>query len=249
MLKIGNDWDSLLAKKFDKDEYKTLCNFLDSAYNGSKKVYPPNRNDVFKALRATSYKETKVVILGQDPYYNEGQADGLAFSLPCGVPIPPGDSLDNIFKMICKDKGITFSMPDNGCLLPWAKQGVLLLNTALTVIHRTAKSHLVNWKNFTDWILKELNEKDLPVVFLLWGYKAKAKEKILKRGISWDEWRKAKGKTAGQNKHLILKAPHPKPRRAQLQEQFFNCQHFSQTNTFLEYNGLPAIDWQIPNVN
>jgi len=234
MIKIGNDWDKLL-----EDAFKNHCglwNFLEEQYHYNT-VYPADKDNIFNALRATSYERTKVVIVGQDPYYNPDEANGLAFSVQIGTRIP--DSLQSIFTEICED--VNCFMPDNGDLLPWAQRGVLLLNTVLTVVHGIPNSHAnikfgskskYGWKTFTNGILEVLNEKDAPMVFLLWGEKAKASAIKL-----------------NNPKHLVLTAAHPSPlANAKAKERFLGCKHFSKTNKFLKDNGLEPIDWQIPNV-
>jgi uracil-DNA glycosylase len=220
---LHNDWDALLADEFEKEYYLRLRAFLKEEYK-NKTVYP-GMHDIFNALKYTSYRDAKVVIVGQDPYINPGEAHGLAFSVQPSAKIPP--SLLNIFKELETDMRCT--MPNNGHLIHWADQGVLLLNTTLTVEQGRSRSHAGRgWEIFTDRVLDVLNGKDTPVVFLLWGRDAQVK-----------------GARIDNPLHLVLVAAHPSPLAG---GRFFNCKHFSQTNAFLEKNGLPPIDWQIPDV-
>jgi uracil-DNA glycosylase len=225
MVNIGNDWDELLKDEFTKDYYLKIRDFLKTEYR-EKTIYP-DMYDIFNALKYTSYSDTKVVILGQDPYHGENQAHGLSFSVKPGIKIPP--SLVNMYKELKTDiEG--FYIPDNGYLEKWAHEGVLLLNTSLTVIKDNANSHSkIGWTIFTDKIIELLNERSDPVVFILWGNNAKQKESLITN-----------------ERHLILKAAHPSPLSAY--RGFFGCQHFSKTNTFLTENGLEPIDWQIENI-
>ncbi len=219
MVSIGNDWDGRLAGEFDKDYYLTLREFLKSEYSAHK-IYPP-MYDIFNALRYTSYRSTKVVILGQDPYHGYGQAHGLCFSVKEGVQHPP--SLQNIFKELKNELGI--EPPKSGELTGWARQGVLLLNTTLTVREGAPQSHKGRgWEILTDRIIKEINEKETPVVFMLWGGNARAKKSLITN------------KT-----HLILECAHPSPLSAW--NGFFGSNHFIKANEFLETNGEKAIDW------
>lgn len=218
---LKNDWAKFLDIEFEKEYYQNLRKFLIKEYN-SKTIYP-DKYDIFNALHLTSYKDTKVVILGQDPYHGENQAHGLSFSVKKDVKIPP--SLLNIFKEISLDIG--YDIPNNGNLENWSKQGVLLLNTVLTVEKGKANSHKnKGWEIFTDRIIEILNEKDTPVVFLLWGNNAKQKESLITN-----------------KKHLILKSVHPSPFSAN--NGFFGNKHFSKTNEFLNKNGLKEINWKI----
>ena len=225
MVNIGNDWDSLLEDEFKKDYYIKLRGFLKSEYKAHK--IHPDMYDIFNALKWTSYKDTKVLIMGQDPYHEEGQAHGLAFSVKKGVAIPP--SLLNIYKELQNELGL--NIPNNGYLEKWARQGVLMLNTVLTVRAHQANSHQGHgWEQFTDAILEAVNQEDRPIVYLLWGRPAQSKIPMLTNP-----------------KHLILKAPHPSPLSAY--RGFFGCRHFSQTNAFLESHGAAPIDWQIENIH
>lgn len=219
MKPLGNDWDDILREAFIQPSYLSLRAFLKREYT-SRTVYPPMEL-IYTALRLTPYAATKVVILGQDPYHEPGQAQGLAFSVPKGVPLPP--SLRNIFKELEADLGIPPAI--NGNLFGWAKQGVLLLNTVLTVAHGLANSHRGHgWEILTDTIVSKLAARTKPIVFLLWGRNAQDKRRLI---------------TAPQ--HLILEAPHPSPLSAS--RGFFGCHHFSQTNAFLESQGEKPIDW------
>ncbi|HHY81188.1 MAG TPA: uracil-DNA glycosylase [Clostridiales bacterium] len=224
MKPLGNDWDILLKDEFQKEYYQKLRQFLKNEYR--TKIIYPDMYKIYEALRLTSYQDTKVVILGQDPYHGPNQAHGLAFSVQEGVDIPP--SLMNIYKELQDDEGCY--IPNNGCLVPWAKQGVLLLNTSLTVIAGQANSHRnIGWEALTDRIIQLLNEKETPVVFLLWGSHAKSKAVYITN-----------------KKHLILSTVHPSPLSAS--RGFFGCRHFSRTNEFLTKTGQKPINWQIPNI-
>lgn len=221
MVNIGNDWDALLADEFKKDYYLSLREFLKTEYF-TKTVYPP-MNDIFNALKYTSFKDTKVVILGQDPYHGPGQAHGLCFSVQKGIRFPP--SLQNIFKELQDEYGIL--PPQHGELTAWARQGVLLLNTTLTVRQGTPQSHKgQGWEILTDKIISLLNQKEEPVVFLLWGANAWAKKALIK-----------------SPKHLVLECAHPSPLSAY--RGFFGCGHFKKANAYLEKHGLSPIDWEI----
>ncbi len=224
MIPLGNDWDDLLKDEFKQNYYLKLRQFLKREY-GTKTIYP-DMYKIFEALRLTSYKDTRVVILGQDPYHGPGQAHGLAFSVQKEVRIPP--SLVNIYKELETDLGCY--IPNNGCLIPWAKQGVLLLNTSLTVVAGQANSHHNRgWEIFTDRIIRLLNEKSTPVVFLLWGSNAKSKAAYITN-----------------TRHLVLTSVHPSPLSAN--RGFFGCRHFSRANAFLTGTGQEPIDWQIPDL-
>ncbi len=222
MVHIGNDWDVLLAPQFQSDAYRQLRQFLIQEYR-TKKIYP-DMYDIFNALKLTAYQDVKCVILGQDPYHGEGQAHGLSFSVRKGIQPPP--SLVNIFKEIYDDLGID-NRGTHGELTAWAKQGVLLLNAALTVRAGQANSHRgMGWEQVTDSIISLLNQRAQPVVFILWGGNARAKASLI---------------TAPQ--HLILQCPHPSPLSAY--HGFFGCKHFSKTNAFLQQNNMTPIDWRI----
>lgn len=224
MVKLGNDWDELLETEFQRDYYLQLRQFLIKEYK-TKTIYP-DAHDIFAALKLTPYQDVKVVILGQDPYHGENQAHGLAFSVQQGVGIPP--SLINIYKELMTD--LNCYMPNNGYLVPWAKQGVLLLNTSLTVVADIANSHRnKGWEVFTDQIVKLLNQKDTPTVFLLWGNNARDKVKYITN-----------------RQHLVLQSAHPSPLSAH--RGFFGCKHFSKANKFLVQQGQAPIDWQVPNL-
>ena len=224
MSMITNDWLSALEPEFGKPYYKDLYRFVLQEYRTAQ-VFPP-AEDVFNAFHVTPLGQVKVVIIGQDPYHNVGQAHGLCFSVKPEVEIPP--SLVNIYKELEDDLGCT--IPNNGYLVKWAKQGVLMLNTVLTVRAHQANSHRgKGWEQFTDAAIRALNEQDRPIVFLLWGGPAGQKASML-----------------NNPKHLVLKAPHPSPLSAY--RGFFGCRHFSKTNAFLEANGIQPIDWQIENV-
>lgn len=219
MVRIGNDWDEILADEWEKPYYKNLRQFLKTEYS-SKQIYP-NMNDIFNALKYTSFEDTKVVIIGQDPYHGYGQAHGLCFSVKQGVTPPP--SLKNIFKELKEDVGKP--IPANGELTEWAKQGILLLNNVLTVKEGQPASHKgKGWETFTNRVISELNKKETPVVFLLWGAHAQKKAEIITNPI-----------------HFKLSSVHPSPLSAS--RGFFGCKHFSKTNQILEKNGLKPIIW------
>ena len=221
---LNDDWDKILKPEFNKQYYAELYKFVNEEYS-KKKIYPPAQ-DIFNAMKFTPLENVKVVILGQDPYHEEYQAHGLAFSVLPGNDIPP--SLENIYKEIKEDLGCY--IPNNGFLKKWADQGVLLLNTVLTVRAHFANTHAGHgWEIFTDAIIKAVNDVDRPVVFMLWGSPAQKKSALL-----------------NNPKHLILKAPHPSPLSAY--RGFFGCRHFSKTNEFLKNNGIEPIDWQIENI-
>ena len=223
MVSLGNDWDILLKDEFSKDYYLALREFLKSEYF-SRHVYPP-MNDIYNALRYTSYENTRVVILGQDPYHGYGQAHGLCFSVKEGTPPPP--SLKNIFKELKDELGIP--EPRTGELIGWAKQGVLLLNTTLTVREGSPQSHKgKGWEILTDRIIEIINEKQRPVVFILWGSNARAKKALITN-----------------KNHLILECAHPSPLSAY--NGFFGCGHFVKANAFLEAMGEKTISWEMIN--
>ena len=221
---ISNDWGELLKDEFKKEYFLNLTSFLDKEYK-NKKIYPP-RDDIFHALEISSYKDTKVVILGQDPYHGEGQAHGLSFSVKQGVEPPP--SLKNMFKELENDLG--FIIPNHGFLEKWAKQGVLMLNASLTVEDSKPNSHSkIGWTTFTDEVIKKLNSRKEAVIFILWGNNAKEKLSLI---------------TGKQ--HFVLMAAHPSPLSAS--RGFFGCKHFSKINQILVNNGQKPIDWQLDNI-
>ena len=221
---ITNDWQQPLEVEFKKPYYKDLYKKVLEEYR-SRQIFP-NPDDIFNAFHLTPLKDVKVVILGQDPYHNDGQAHGLCFAVKPDVEVPP--SLVNIYKELQDDLGCR--IPNNGYLVKWAKQGVLMLNTVLTVRAHQANSHRgIGWEQFTDAVIRAVDAQDRPIVFLLWGRPAQMKKSMLHNP-----------------KHLILEAPHPSPLSAY--RGFFGCKHFSQTNAFLEKNGLAPIDWQIEDV-
>ena len=221
MVNLGNDWDDILADEWQKPYYLDLREFLKKEYS-TKTVYP-NMNDIFNALKLTSFADTKVVIIGQDPYHGYGQAHGLCFSVKKGVVPPP--SLKNIYKELHSDIG--FKIPNHGELTSWAKQGVLLLNNVLTVREGLPNSHKgKGWENFTDRVIGELNRKETPVVFLLWGANAQKKAEIITNPI-----------------HRKLISVHPSPLSAS--RGFLGCRHFSKTNEILHENHINPINWEI----
>ncbi|MCR5833812.1 MAG: uracil-DNA glycosylase [Selenomonadaceae bacterium] len=219
-----NDWAELLDDELQEPYYQELRKFLIEEYS-TKKIYP-NMYDIFNALHFTSYADTKVVIFGQDPYHEPGQAHGLSFSVLPNVPPPP--SLQNIFKELRDDLGCF--IPNNGCLKPWADQGVLLLNAVLTVRAHSANSHRGHgWEMFTDKIIRLLNEHERPIAFILWGRPARNKKVMITNP-----------------RHFIVESAHPSPLSAY--NGFFGSRPFSQVNKFLESVGETPIDWQIPNI-
>lgn len=221
---ITNDWAKPLSAEFRKPYYKELYQKVLQEYR-TRKIFPAP-DDIFNAFHLTPLSEVKVVILGQDPYHNDGQAHGLCFSVKPDVEIPP--SLVNIYQELHDDLGC--EIPNNGYLVKWAKQGVLMLNTVLTVRAHQANSHRgIGWEQFTDAVIEAVNAQDRPIVFLLWGRPAQMKKNMLHNP-----------------KHLILEAPHPSPLSAY--RGFFGCKHFSRTNEFLKSHGIAPIDWQIENV-
>ena len=218
---IGNDWDNILKDEFNKDYFKKLMLTVRDEYN--KKIIFPRKDEVFKAFRYTPYQNVKVVILGQDPYHGDGEAEGLSFSVPKNIKIPP--SLINIYKELHNDLGIT--PPNHGNLSSWAKEGVLLLNSVLTVIKDHAASHEgLGWETFTDNVIKLINKKDTPVVFILWGRFARSKKKLIDNPI-----------------HLVIESAHPSPLSAY--NGFFNSHPFSRTNDYLISKGIRPINWEI----
>lgn len=221
MVEFGNDWDEVMAGEFEKDYYKKLHNFLKSEYF-TYDIYP-DMYHIFNAMKITPYNKVKAVIIGQDPYHEPNQAHGLCFSVKKGCPLPP--SLQNIYKELNSDLGII--PPKDGDLTKWAENGVLLLNTVLTVRRGQANSHKgQGWEIFTDNVIKKLNERNAPMVFMLWGNNAKQKRIFL-----------------NNPNHLILTAAHPSPLSAY--NGFFGCRHFSKCNEFLESKGVSGIDWTL----
>ena len=221
MPQISNDWAPVLREEYGKPYYRDLYQFVREEYSKNT-IYPP-ADDIFNAFHLTPLSRVKVVIIGQDPYHEPGQAHGLCFSLQKGVDIPP--SLQNIYKELNSDIG--FEIPNHGCLTSWAEQGVLLLNAVLTVRAHAAASHQnKGWETFTDAVIRAVNDVDRPVVFMLWGGFARSKKAMLTNP-----------------KHLVLEAPHPSPLSAY--RGFFGCKHFSQANAFLEKNGVEPVDWTI----
>lgn len=219
MVRLGNDWDGILADEWEKPYYRQLHSFLKEEYS-KMRIYP-DMYDIFNALKYTSFADTRAVIIGQDPYHGPGQAHGLCFSVKKGVPLPP--SLVNIYKEITDDLGVT--MPQHGELTGWAKQGVLLLNTVLTVRAGQPNSHKdKGWEIFTDRVISELNRKETPIVFLLWGANAEKKARVITNPI-----------------HKKLITVHPSPLSAY--RGFFGCHHFSKTNEILISSGQPPIKW------
>lgn len=219
MVNIGNDWDDILKDEWEKPYYITLRQFLKKEYS-TQRIYP-DMHDIFNALKYTSFENTKVVIIGQDPYHGYGQAHGLCFSVKKGVVPPP--SLKNIFKELNSDVGK--EIPSRGELTDWAKQGVLLLNAVLTVREGQPTSHAkMGWETFTDRVISELNKKEAPVVFLLWGAYAQRKAEIITNPL-----------------HKKLMSVHPSPLSAS--RGFFGCKHFSKTNQLLQNAGLEPINW------
>jgi uracil-DNA glycosylase len=216
------DWSDYLYQEKEKDYFRSLYTFLNNRIN--KDIYPP-RGSWFKAFEYSSSASTKVIILGQDPYHGEGQAEGLSFSVPKGITIPP--SLRNIYKELEEDD-VDFTNPDHGNLISWAQQGVLLLNSVLTVEKNTPAAHAnQGWELFTDQVITLLNDNKDHLVFILWGVYANKKSELI-----------------NLDKHLILSAPHPSPFSAH--KGFFGCRHFSRTNHYLESSKKQTIDWSIP---
>lgn len=222
MVQLGNDWDELLAPEFEKDYYKKLRLFLKNEYSRYE-IYP-DMYHIFYALQETACAATKAVILGQDPYHEPGQAHGLCFSVMRGVPQPP--SLQNIYKEMKADLGI--DPPSHGCLSAWAQEGILLLNTTLTVRRGQANSHRgQGWDTFTDAVIRLLNEADHPIAFILWGSNARAKKQLITNPI-----------------HGIFESAHPSPLSAH--HGFFGSRPFSRVNAFLQVNGIAPINWHVP---
>ncbi|MDU1317167.1 uracil-DNA glycosylase [Anaerococcus hydrogenalis] len=224
-VQIGNDWDDILKDEWTKDYYINLRKKLIDEYKNYT-VYP-NMYDIFNALKKVSYDDVKVVILGQDPYHGQGQAHGFSFSVKKGIKTPP--SLQNIYKELHNDLGLY--IPNNGNLIKWADQGVLLLNSTLTVRAHQANSHKdLGWSILTDNIIKILNARSKPIVFILWGKFAQSKEELITN-----------------DRHLIIKSAHPSPFAAH--RGFFGSRSFSKTNEFLQKNNIKPIDWQIENLD
>jgi uracil-DNA glycosylase len=222
-LKLEASWKARVGDYFDRPEMVALSAFLRAELRAGKAIYPPPKR-IFAALDTTPFEAVKVVILGQDPYHGPNQAHGLCFSVLPGVPAPP--SLENIFKEIERD--LRIPRPDHGCLIPWARQGVLLLNAVLTVQRGMAGSHQgKGWEGFTDAVVDHLNRERENLVFLLWG-----------------SYAQAKGKLIDTRRHLVLKAPHPSPLSAH--RGFIGCGHFSKANAWLREHGLAQIDWRLP---
>ncbi|MBQ7789436.1 MAG: uracil-DNA glycosylase [Clostridia bacterium] len=223
MINLGNDWDIVLKDEFQKEYYLKIREFLKNEY--SQRVIFPSMFDIFNALKYTSFSDTKVVILGQDPYHEVGQAHGLSFSVKKGIKIPP--SLVNIYKELNSDIGM--AIPSHGELTSWAKQGVLLLNATLTVRQGMANSHQnIGWSIFTDEVIKRLNTSNSPIVFILWGANARSKKKYITN-----------------KNHLIIESAHPSPLSAY--NGFFGSRPFSRANEFLISNNLPPINWNSVN--
>ncbi|ACJ81526.1 uracil-DNA glycosylase [Bacillus paranthracis] len=221
---LKNDWGPLLAPEFEKEYYRKLADFLKEEY--STHVVYPKKEDIFNALEYTSYENTKVVILGQDPYHGPNQAHGLSFSVQPGIKTPP--SLLNMYKELRDEYG--YDIPNNGYLVKWAEQGVLLLNTVLTVRQGEANSHKgKGWEHFTDRVIELLNEREKPVIFILWGRHAQAKKKLITN-----------------TKHHIIESVHPSPLSAR--RGFFGSKPYSKVNTILANMGEREIDWEIPNL-
>ncbi|HHT7188164.1 TPA: uracil-DNA glycosylase [Bacillus cereus] len=221
---LKNDWGPLLAPEFEKEYYQSLADFLKEEYEAH--VIYPKKEDIFNALQYTSYENTKVVILGQDPYHGPDQAHGLSFSVQPGIKTPP--SLLNMYKELRDEYG--YEIPNNGYLVKWAEQGVLLLNTVLTVRQGEANSHKgKGWEHFTDCVIELLNEREKPVIFILWGRHAQAKEKLITN-----------------TNHHIIESVHPSPLSAR--RGFFGSKPYSKVNTILANMGEREIDWEIPNL-
>ena len=220
-VKIDDSWAEVLKNEFDQDYFKSITTYLKQEIASGIIVYPRGGN-IFKAFDSTPFNKVKVVIIGQDPYHGEGQAHGLSFSVPEGVPQPP--SLQNIFKELRDDLGI--ALPNSGNLEKWASEGVFLLNSVLTVRAGLPASHSkIGWSNFTDAVIKELSTRRDGLVFMLWGNYAKSKRELIDR-----------------ERHLILEAAHPSPLA---RGAFFGCKHFSIANKYLESNGVKPIDWKL----
>ncbi|MDR0903512.1 MAG: uracil-DNA glycosylase [Ruminococcus sp.] len=224
MVNIGNDWDEILAPQFSAEYYRNLREFLKEEYRAYT-IYP-DMYDIFNALKTTAFCDVKAVILGQDPYHGAGQAHGMCFSVKPGITPPP--SLKNIFTELHSDLGI--KIPNHGCLSSWAENGVLLLNTVLTVRAGQANSHKNRgWETLTSEIIRQLSLREKPVVFILWGGPARSKKPLIGRS------------------HLVLEASHPTPLSAY--NGFFGCKHFSKANNFLREKNLPEVDWSIADLH
>jgi uracil-DNA glycosylase len=218
---IGNDWDNKLSVIWNSDGFKKFMSIIDNEYN-TKTIYPP-KEDIFAALKNTPFKDTKVVIVGQDPYHGEGEAMGLSFSVHDCIKLPP--SLKNIYQELKDDLG--YEPVKSGDLTKWTKEGVLLLNATLTVVKDTPNSHSkLGWNLFTDYIIRVLNEKEEPVVFILWGNFARSKKELITN-----------------KKHLVIESAHPSPFSAR--NGFFGSKPFSRTNEFLKKNNIKEIDWNL----
>lgn len=221
---LPEDWRKVLAEEFDKDYFRKLQDFVNKERK-TKTIYPPKK-EVFNAFKHTPYDEVKVLLLGQDPYHGKGQAHGLAFSVKPGVTPPP--SLKNMLREMADDIG--GKMPNNGCLIPWAEQGIMLLNAVLTVEAGKANSHKgKGWEKFTDRVIEKLNEKDDPVLFVLWGGYARKKVKLI-----------------DEDRHTIIESAHPSPLSAH--SGFFGSRPYSKINKALKAHGQEEIDWQLPDV-
>jgi uracil-DNA glycosylase len=222
-IRLEPSWKSRVGEYLQRDDMQQLSTFLRERRQQGARIFPPAAN-IFAALDATPFEQVKVVVLGQDPYHGAGQAHGLCFSVQPGVAIPP--SLDNVFKELQRDLGI--ARPDHGCLLPWARQGVLLLNAVLTVEEARAGAHAgKGWEGFTDHVVDALNREREGLVFLLWG-----------------SYAQAKGKVIDASRHRVLRAPHPSPLSAH--RGFIGCGHFSATNDYLARRGQAPIEWSLP---
>ena len=221
---IGNGWDNLLKSEYTKEYFLNLEKFVSNEYK-TKTIYP-KMSEIFKAFQETPYDKVKVVIIGQDPYHDENEAEGLSFSVKKGIAKPP--SLINIFTELRDDLG--YKIPNNGSLEPWAKEGVLLLNSTLTVVKDTPKSHSnKGWEIFTDEVIKIINKKTTPVVFILWGSDARSKKSLITNKI-----------------HYIIESPHPSPLSAY--RGFFGSKPFSKANNFLIKNNIQPVNWEIKDI-
>lgn len=222
-LRLEPSWKARVGDWFAREDMQALAAFLRQRKAAGATIYPPGPR-IFAAFDATPFDAVKVVVLGQDPYHGPGQAHGLCFSVPTGVPVPP--SLDNIYKELARDAG--FVRPDHGCLLPWARRGVLLLNSVLTVEAGKAGSHQgKGWEGFTDHVVDVLNREREGLVFLLWG-----------------SYAQAKGTVIDSRRHRVLRAPHPSPLSAH--RGFIGCGHFTAANDYLARRGTAAVDWSLP---